>query len=504
VLLAKVLRITAEGGIPPDNPFLGPDSARCNRTGRTDPGKTCQETFAWGLRNPFRLAFDPNAEGIRLFVNDVGQDHFEEINEVKAGADYGWNVREGPCAVLFSPDRTKDPVCDPHPADMTDPVYAYRHTEPTGCQTITGGAFVPEGIWPPAYDGAYLFGDFLCGKIFQLTPKAGGGFERSEFLSDLGPASVIYLTFGPHHATQSLYYTTYTNGGEVRRVDYVGGQNRPPTAAVVAEPAFGPPALTVTFDGSASRDPDRADRLAYSWDFGDGTPVGWSTQARTAHTYEKVGRYTATLRVRDGREGVSQAATTVVAVGDSPPVPRIEGPAVGHLFSVDEPITLMGAAADAEEGVLPSGQLTWTVILHHAGRSHPYLGPVTSSPVMFIAPAPTSLAAARDSYLELRLTATDSAGLTATVTQDLRPRLVEIALQAEPRGLDLIADGVTFTAPETFVSWQGYPLPIWAPDQERSGRRYAFVAWGDHPTPTRTIVTPPVPSAYTAYFLPAD
>ena len=73
VLLGKVLRITRDGGIPATNPYTGTDSARCNLTGRTDVGKKCQETFASGLRNPFRFAFDPNASGTRFFINDVGE-----------------------------------------------------------------------------------------------------------------------------------------------------------------------------------------------------------------------------------------------------------------------------------------------------------------------------------------------------------------------------------------------------------------------------------------------
>ena len=61
------------------------------------PRNKCQETFAWGLRNPFRFAFDPNTTATRFFINDVGQAEWEEIDLGQAGADYGWNVREGPC-----------------------------------------------------------------------------------------------------------------------------------------------------------------------------------------------------------------------------------------------------------------------------------------------------------------------------------------------------------------------------------------------------------------------
>ena len=89
VLLGKILRITSSGAIPTSNPFQGAGTARCNVTGRTSAGLKCQETFAWGLRNPFRIAFDPNTTATRFFINDVGQSLWEEIDEGQAGADYG-------------------------------------------------------------------------------------------------------------------------------------------------------------------------------------------------------------------------------------------------------------------------------------------------------------------------------------------------------------------------------------------------------------------------------
>src|SRR5439155_11510867 len=78
-LVGKVLRITPSGGIPPDNPFSqGAGTARCNQTGTTTPPTKCQEIFAWGLRNPFRFAFDPNTAGTRFQINDTGQNTWEE------------------------------------------------------------------------------------------------------------------------------------------------------------------------------------------------------------------------------------------------------------------------------------------------------------------------------------------------------------------------------------------------------------------------------------------
>ena len=82
---------------PGRQPVRGAGTGRCARTGRTAFGKTCQETYAWGLRNPFRFAFDPAATGTRFYINDTGDETWEEIDLGKPGADYGWNVREGPC-----------------------------------------------------------------------------------------------------------------------------------------------------------------------------------------------------------------------------------------------------------------------------------------------------------------------------------------------------------------------------------------------------------------------
>jgi glucose/arabinose dehydrogenase len=210
-LNGKILRIFKGGAIPSDNPFLGPDSVRCNVTGRADPGKQCREIYAYGLRNPFRFAFDPNTGAPRFFINDTGQNTWEEIDLGKSGADYGWNVREGHCATGSTTN------CGPPPAGMTNPIFDYQHGS---CNAITGGAFVPNGIWPAQYNGAYLYADLICGQIFSLKSAGGGGFTSSAFGTGLG--SPVTLIFGPHLTTKALYYTTYSSGGQVRRVAFTG------------------------------------------------------------------------------------------------------------------------------------------------------------------------------------------------------------------------------------------------------------------------------------------
>jgi glucose/arabinose dehydrogenase len=217
-LTGKVLRITDDGGIPPTNPFQGPGTARCNVTGQTTMGTTCQEIFGWGLRNPFRFAFDPNDPGTRFFINDVGTSGYEEIDVGIAGADYGFNLCEGTHAA-----GTSSP-CSAAPPGMASPIFEYAHhaavsgTTATNCGAVTGGAFVPNGLWP-GFDGAYLASDWACGWIFRLS-QFGDAWSAADFATSLGIGSAVHLRFGPHGDTKALYYTTYGGGGQVRRISY--------------------------------------------------------------------------------------------------------------------------------------------------------------------------------------------------------------------------------------------------------------------------------------------
>ena len=162
----------------------------------------CQEIFATGLRNPFRIAIDPDdTSGRQFFINDVGGGAWEEIDSGAPGADYGWNIREGPCIIGSTTN------C-PQPSGFVEPIHAYQHQ--SGCRTITGGAFVPNGMnWPDRFDDDYLFADLACRTIFALDTASG---TAAPFATGSG---AIHLRFGPN---DGLYYTTYEGGGQVRRI----------------------------------------------------------------------------------------------------------------------------------------------------------------------------------------------------------------------------------------------------------------------------------------------
>jgi glucose/arabinose dehydrogenase/PKD repeat protein len=499
-LLGKILRITRDGNIPPGNPYTGSDSTRCNTTGRTDPGKKCQETFAHGLRNPWRMAFDPNSATTRFYINDTGEQSWEEIDLGQAGADYGWNVREGPCA-----KGEKALPCAPAPAGMTDPIYAYNRE--AGCTAITAGAFVPNGVWPATFDNSYLFADYVCGKIFKLI-LTGSGASVTDFIADLGIGSAITMLFVPDGATQSLYYATYAEtgvAGQVRRVTFTGTANRAPRAAIAATPSSGPVPLTVSFNASGSSDPDTGDTLTYVWDFGDGSAPRTTAGPQTTYTYATANTYTASLRVRDQAGAVSDPATLVIGAGNTPPNPSIAAPSPTTRFAVGQTLVLQGSATDPEDGALPASALTWMVILHHNEHTHPYLPPTSGNNVSITAPVPEDFAATQTSYLEIRLTATDSRGLSRTISQDLRPKLIDITFVTQPAGLKLDVNGTTLTGPKTVVSWASYALNVNAPPQvDGAGKAWTFTSWSDGGAQAHTITTPASPATYTATFTAGD
>ena len=501
VLTGKILRVAVNPdgstGIPPTNPFRGADSERCALAGRTvTPGKTrCQETFAWGLRNPFRFAVDPNAAGTRLFVNDVGQNTREEVNLGQAGADYGWNCKEGTLVTG---------ACVSVPPSVVDPVFDYgRGTVPgtsaTGCASITGGAFVPNGIWPAGYDGAYLFADYVCGWIFRLS--AAAPYAAADFATSLGGSSATSLTFGPYGTTQALYYTTYAAGGQVRRIAYALPGNNPPVAVASGSPLTGPVPLTVTFSATGSSDPDPGDTLTYFWSFGDGSPEQTTASATISHEYATSGSFTASLRVRDDKLAFSAPATVLVQPGNTPPVAAIQSPAPGATFTVGQAVTLAGTGTDAQDGTLPASRLSWSVLLHHDTHVHPFFGPVAGNGAVVTGPAPEDLAAATTSYLEVQLTATDFSGATHTVSRDLLPKKVDVTFATAPPGLNVSVNGSVLTGPQTVTSWQGWVLQAKAPVWQNSGADvFVFSSWSSGPDNPVAIVTPAAPVTHVATY----
>jgi glucose/arabinose dehydrogenase len=512
-LVGKVARITRDGEIPADNPFQGEGTVRCHR-GSGPAGTVCREIYASGLRNPFRFAQDPDAAGTRVLVNDVGQNAWEEIDELAAGADYGWNRREGPCANgSFS-------NCGAPPAGLRDPLFAYSHRAEApfdGCGSITGGAFVPReaaGAWQE-HAGAYLFGDYGCGRIFRLDAGDGATSHASPrrepgstsalrgtaelFAGDLGSGGPVTLRFvdtAEHGA--ALYYTSYAEGGELRRILAAAG-NRPPVASLAVTPATGDPPLTVVLDASASRDPE-GEPLSFRFGFGDDSPAVEGTAAEVEHVYRRPGSYVATVEVRD-REGSTATAQATVRVGEAAPELSWLSPGDGFRFRVGAAITLRVRATDREDGVLPPSAIRWTVVRRHADHTHPFVPETTGRSLRLVAPPPEDLAAVDNSWLEVRVIARDSAGNETVLERSLLPAIVPLTFATRPAGLAVRVNGGEVGDGGVVRSWAGWGLEVEAfPQRDATGAAWRFRSWSDRGRARHTLVTPARPTRYVASY----
>ena len=187
-LKGKILRINRDGTIPRDNSFYK------RATGRN------RAIWALGLRNPFSFAIQPHKG--KVFINDVGEQTWEEINQGAAGANYGWPRYEGP---------------ESNPS-YRSPVFAYRQgsTNTTGC-AITGGAFYNPTTrqFPRGYLGDYFFADFCSGWIRRLDAATG---DVTGFATGLSSTVDLKVSKGG-----SLYYLSRGDGaGLVGKIRYTG------------------------------------------------------------------------------------------------------------------------------------------------------------------------------------------------------------------------------------------------------------------------------------------
>ena len=194
-LLGSILRIDPlDGGdyaVPADNPFIGTAGAR-------------PEIWSYGLRNPWRVAFDPSTDD--LYIADVGQGLWEEVSVSTTadgagrGLNFGWNIMEGP-------DCFQDSSCDQNGLEL--PVLSYDHGD--GC-SITGG-FVYRGAAIPALQGHYFYSDFCQGWVRSFRFENGSAVDQFQWPT-LAPGGNV-PSFG-RDAAGELY--VMSSGGVVFKI----------------------------------------------------------------------------------------------------------------------------------------------------------------------------------------------------------------------------------------------------------------------------------------------
>ena len=198
-LLGSVIRIDVDKkskktpySIPPSNPLVGQDGVR-------------EELWAWGLRNPWRMSFDRKT-GL-LWVGDVGQNSWEEIDIVKKGGNYGWNFREGKHD--FSKNKNED-------QELIDPIFEYGRR---AGGSITGG-YVYRGKEIPSLVGSYIYSDYLSKRSWSLAPdEKDNTIYKSTRIAKKTPIAIASFSESPSGEILACGFSNpYSQKGKIYRL----------------------------------------------------------------------------------------------------------------------------------------------------------------------------------------------------------------------------------------------------------------------------------------------
>ena len=501
-LNGKILRIKplsgdAGGYSTSGNPFDTSQGAQLCGAALASSSGPCREVYAYGLRNPFRFAVQPG--GNTIFVGDVGGGYWEEVDQLSAGANYGWPLREGPCdaGILCTyPPQTS--------SGYADPIYAYSHFPPPAGtlvdSAITGGAFIPASTsYPSEYANNYLLVDGFQGFIRRLAYDASSG-TWAPLTPDFATQAytIIGMNVGPDG---NVYYLTFDSNlpghvHQLRRIRYDTASNAAPVANASVSPTSSTSLNTIfTFSAAGSYDPDNNTPLSYVWTFGDGAS-SVTTSLTVTHVYTSTGAKTVTLVVQDSGLPPRQSppANLQVFPGDTALsatllITNTTEPGRNNYYAGDT--WAFGVTNIQGNLPLPANGLTWSVVFHHLSHTHPFLSGIAGSGGQFTIPQAGETSPIV--WYRVTLEMTDAQGLTATYSSDIYPVTTTVALQSNPPGLALRLDDDLVTTSATLARVVGInsTIDVLSTTQQLQGSAWTFTNWLDGGTATHEITISP-------------
>lgn len=462
--LGKILRLNSDGTIPTDNPFYNTASG-LNR-----------QIWAYGLRNPDRFAIQPGTNN--LLINDVGEDHWEEIDQGIAGANYGWPTCEA--------------ACNPAQPGLTDPVYQQFHGDGDNyARAFIGSAFYNPAnpTFPSQYIGKYFFEDYVNGWIHVFDPATK---TVQSFMQ--GVPALVDMAVSDDGA---IYYVQIndaanTGAGTVRKIQYTGQHNITIGEQPASQTAAG--GTTATFEVRASGDAT----ITYQWqrngvDIPGATSSVYTTPVLSAAS-DDGSTYDAVLTNPVGT--VTSAVARLTVTPNEAPTGTITAPANGTHYNAGDTFTYSGTATDPEDGNLPASAFTWRIDLHHNDHWHPGIIPAFSGQKSGSFTIPTGGETSANVFYRISLIVTDSAGAESTSFVDIVPNTSVMTFRTNPPGLQTMIDGQPMADGTTVQGVVNMPRMISAPAQGG----YDFQSWSDGGSATHSITTPATDTTFTANF----
>lgn len=552
-LPGKILRINSDGTIPSDNPFVGQAGKR-------------GEIWAYGLRNPYTFAFQPGT-GL-MYINDVGNSTWEELNVGQKGANYGWPTCEGVCST----------------PNMVNPIYAYSHNGASAA--ITGAAFNTGNNFPAQYANDYFFGDYSQDfiKSFDIQTQQATSFgTQTMYPADLrfGPDGLLYYMSVELKQIHRISYgaaptpTPLPGSGQVTLTET--DDDHVSAGAPTTNYAFSPKMYVVSPSGAINNIflkfnlsslagkviTNASFKFKTTTDSGSGSSAtqnfklvndnSWTESSLNYNNQPAMTTTLATLATTPSNTLVTVPLTPSViqpkvgglfsmgisATGANdvmffyskdnatdkpqlvinytdptptptptpvgqPPVPVINLPTIGTTFRAGDDINYSGSATDPDEGLLSASHLTWEVLFHHQTHTHPYMDPVTGTSSGTLHIADTG-EESPDIWYRFHLKATDSTGRTSEVTRDITPLKSNFTLDTIPTGLTVYVDGHPKTTPTTIQGVVNFNREISTDAvQNQGGNTYGFDSWSDGGAIDHIISTPETDTTYIATFTQSD
>lgn len=457
----KFLRINKDGSAPADNPFFSPTASEQRK-----------RIWAYGLRNPYTFSIQPTTG--KIFINDVGQNAVEEINDAtNGGRNFGWPTAEGP---------STNP-------NFTNPTFSYNHTgaTPTGC-AITGGSFFNPQFttYPATYVGKFFFQDYCSNWIYSLD--VSGTPTATLFASNIGASSVSLMT-GPDgniyylsRGAQALYKITSTNS----TLPTIAQQ---PVSATI--PFDDPVTFSVSAAGTAP--------LQFQWQKDHVNIEGANESSFTISKaqFTHAGNYRVIITNIAGQAISNEAVLTITA--NEKPIAAILKPIENTTYMAGTSISFLGSGMDKEDGNTPAAQMSWQINFHHDNHKHDEPPRTGISEGKFDIPDQGETSA--NVWYRLILTVTDSKGSIGKDSVDVHPKKSMLNFVTLPSGLQVTVDGQPRTTPISIESVTGMKREIdVVTEQIVEEKYYQFINWLHGGSTTQTIITPTEDVTYTANF----